>query len=124
MRRLARIFFLLILFTFAFHGLIVAQGYRIEVEMKGLSSGDMLILGEYFTSRMVPMDTIRVDRSGKGVFSGEEAFAGGLYLIYLGPDKFFDFLLGDDQHLLLKADTSDIAFYRSKGQSWAMPSST
>ena len=39
------------------------QGYHIEVTMKGLSK-DTLILGEYFTSRMVPKDTIVLDKNG------------------------------------------------------------
>ncbi len=72
------------------------QGYRIEVDIKGLS-GDTLILGEYFTSRMVPKDTLVLQKNGTGVFENETPFRGGLYLIYFSPDKYFDFLLGDDQ---------------------------
>ena len=84
------------------------QGFRIEVEMKGLS-GDTLVLGEYFTTRMIPMDTIQLDRQGKGIFSGPEALDGGMYLIYLDPNHYFDFLLGDDQMLSIRADTADLA---------------
>ena len=47
-----------------------AQGYRIEVEFKGLSN-DTIILGEYFTSRMIPKDTIVLDQKGTGLFEGE-----------------------------------------------------
>jgi thiol-disulfide isomerase/thioredoxin len=83
------------------------QGYRIEVTMDGLS-GDTLILGEYFTNRMIPKDTILLDRKGYGVFQGEESFQGGLYLIYYSPGHYFDLLLGDDQVLSIKADTSDL----------------
>ncbi len=84
----------------------IGQGYRIEVDIRGLS-GDTLILGEYFTSRMIPKDTVVLDQKGSGVFEGAEAFQGGLYLIYLNPDKYFDFLLGDDQVLTIKADTGN-----------------
>jgi thiol-disulfide isomerase/thioredoxin len=83
------------------------QGYRIEVTMDGLS-GDTLILGEYFTTRMIPKDTILLDRKGYGVFQGEEAFKGGLYLIYYNPGHYFDLLLGDDQVLSIRADTTDL----------------
>ncbi|MFH0759409.1 MAG: thioredoxin-like domain-containing protein [Bacteroidota bacterium] len=84
----------------------IGQGYRIGVDIRGLS-GDTLILGEYFTSRMIPRDTVVLDPNGSGVFEGTVAFQGGLYLIYLNPDKYFDFLLGDDQVLTIKADTGD-----------------
>ena len=84
------------------------QGYRIEVNMEGLSN-DTLILGEYFTSRMVPKDTLVLDKSGYGVFESSVAFQGGLYLIYFSPKYFFDLLLGDDQILVIKADTSDFS---------------
>ena len=84
-----------------------AQGYRIEVEIKGLSK-DTLILGEYFTSRMIPKDTIVLDQKGQGLFEGDEKFTGGLYLIYINPEQYFDLLLGDDQELSIVADTADL----------------
>jgi len=83
------------------------QGYRIEVTMEGLSQ-DTLILGEYFTSRMVPKDTIVLDKKGVGVFEDSQSFEGGLYLIYYNPNHYFDFLLGDDQEFTINADTSDL----------------
>ncbi len=84
------------------------QGYQIEVDIKGLS-GDTLILGEYFTSRMIPQDTLILQKNGTGVFKNETAFQGGLYLLYLSPDKYFDFLIGDDQQFSIKADIDNLA---------------
>ena len=99
---------------FVFFGLFLVisinlngQGYRIHIAMKGLTA-DTVILGEYFTSRMIPKDTIVLDGKGQGVFEGAEPFQGGLYLIYLSPEKYFDLLLGDDQFLSIRADTSDL----------------
>jgi thiol-disulfide isomerase/thioredoxin len=86
---------------------LFAQGYRIEVEFRG-NSNDTIILGEYFTSRMIPKDTIVLDKNGRGIFTGGTAFTGGLYLVYLDPSHYFDLLLGDDQQLSFSADTSDL----------------
>jgi len=86
---------------------LLAQGYKIEVELKGLSN-DTIILGEYFTSRMIPKDTAVLDRNGVGVFTGDQEFTGGLYLIYVDPAHYFDLLLGDDQYLSILADTADL----------------
>jgi len=57
--------------------LLLAQGYRIEVDIAGLSR-DTVILGEYFTSRMIPVDTVVLDQKGRGTFEGDQAFTGGL----------------------------------------------
>lgn len=84
-----------------------AQGYNIDVQIKGMSR-DTLILGEYFTSRMVPKDTLVLDQMGKGAFTDKDALEGGLYLIYIDPDHYFDFLLGDDQDLQISADKNQL----------------
>jgi thiol-disulfide isomerase/thioredoxin len=94
---------LAIMLSAALHG----QGYHIDVEMKGLSE-DTLILGEYFTTRMIPLDTILLDREGRGTFAGDESLVGGMYLVYIDPEHYFDILLGDDQHLGVYADTANL----------------
>jgi thiol-disulfide isomerase/thioredoxin len=88
--------------------LLYGQGHRIEITVEGLSN-DTLILGEYFTTRMIPVDTLVLDRHGKGVFEGPDPFEGGLYLVYFDPNHYFDFILGDDQVLSIRADTADLA---------------
>ncbi|MBN2697618.1 MAG: DUF5106 domain-containing protein [Bacteroidales bacterium] len=85
---------------------VKGQGYRIGVSFKGLS-GDTLILGEYFTTRMIPKDTVVLDSRGSGVFEGPERFRGGLYLIYLNPNYYFDFLIDSLQVFSIATDTSD-----------------
>ena len=105
LKRLLSVFFILFLvFSINLNG----QGHRIEVTLEGLFP-DTLILGEYFTSRMITKDTIVLDGNGYGVFEGAEPYQGGLYLVYLSPGKHFDFLLGDDQVFSIKADTSELA---------------
>lgn len=85
---------------------LYGQGYEIEISFKGLS-GDTVILGEYFTSRMIPKDTIVLDNKGRGVFEGAEKFKGGMYLIYIDQNHFFDFLIDKDQVFSIETDTSD-----------------
>jgi len=99
--------FLSLFFAIFLSSSMLAQGYRIEVEFSGLSE-DTLILGEYFTSRMIPKDTMVLDKDGRGIFEGKTAFTGGLYLIYLDPTHYFDLLLGDDQELSILANISDL----------------
>ena len=103
-----RVFYVLISLIYLFPISLSGQGYHIEVTMDGLSK-DTLILGEYFTTRMIPKDTLVLDAKGYGVFEGQTPFQGGLYLIYYSPTHYFDLLLGDDQELAVVADTSDLA---------------
>ena len=95
------------LLTWLFSFSVSGQGYRIEASINGLS-GDTLILGEYFTTRMIPLDTILLDKNGEGTFTGEEPLAGGMYLVYIDPGHYFDMLIGEDQELKLFADTADL----------------
>jgi len=99
---------LAILLLLSISSLVSAQGYRIEIGLNGLAN-DTLIIGEYFTTRMVPKDTIVLDRKGKGVFEGSQSFQGGLYLVYFSPAHYFDMLMGDDQEFSISADTADLA---------------
>ena len=84
-------------------GFIFGQGYRIEITMEGLSR-DTLVLGEYFTTRMIPKDTLVLDQKGYGVFEDDQTFQGGLYIIYFDPNHYFDLILGGDQDLAINAD--------------------
>ncbi len=96
----------LLLALFSGKGLVSAQGYSIEVNARQMA-GREVILGEYFTSRMVPKDTVVLDKNGKGVFKGDNAFKGGLYILYFDQGHITDFLLDKNQHLTIKTDTSD-----------------
>ena len=90
-----------------------AQGYRIEVEIQGVS-GDTLILGEHFTSRMVPKDTLVLDQGGKGSFTGQEALSGGLYLIYIDQDHYFDFFWATTRSCRSARSRSTCAGFRAR----------
>jgi len=83
-----------------------AQGYKIGINAPDFA-GKQIIIAEYFTSRMVPKDTLDLNLFGTGTFSGEEDFDGGLYVLYFDPGHFFDFMMGDDQEFEIQVDSSD-----------------
>lgn len=83
-----------------------AQGYKIGIKAPDFA-GKQIILAEYFTSRMVPKDTLDLNLFGTGTFTGNEAFDGGLYVLYFDPGHFFDFMIGDDQEFEIQVDSSD-----------------
>lgn len=96
------------LLLFGFSTILNAQsGYEIKVNIKGLSDTS-IILGHYFASQsLYPDDTINVDKSGKGVFKGEEKLKQGLYFIFMPNGTYFELLIGDDQKFEIATDTAD-----------------
>lgn len=83
-----------------------AQGYRIDLDAPDFS-GREVILVEYFTTRMVPKDTVQLNAKGSGTFTGDSLLDGGLYLVYFDPNNYFDFLIGDDQQMGIRTDSLD-----------------
>ncbi len=74
-----------------------AQGYKIDVTIDGWKD-TTLILGHYFNKKMLVNDTIIINKDGKGSFIGEEALPGGIYIIYMPDQKYFDILIDNEQH--------------------------
>ena len=81
-------------------------GHRIEVTIDGLRD-TTLILGHYFDQRMYVDDTTRIDQTGKAVFKGTSPLPGGIYVVYLPSQRYFDLLIDKDQHLSVHTDTAD-----------------
>ncbi len=84
---------------------VLAQGYKIEVKIKG-HEGKQIILGHHKNSNLIPDDTTKTDNKGYGVFSDKKALPGGMYFVYL-DGRYFDFFLADDQIFYMETDTTD-----------------
>ena len=81
----------------------LAQSYKIDVSINGWQD-TTLILGHYFNKKMLVNDTILIDHKGKGTFSGKEKLPGGVYIIYMPDQKFFDLIIDDEQHFSISVD--------------------
>ena len=82
------------------------QGYKIDVTIKGWKD-TTLILGHYFNKKMLVNDTIYIDSNGKGTFEGSDALPGGVYIIYMPDQKYFDIIVDDEQHFSISTDKND-----------------
>src|SRR4030042_27002 len=104
---------LVLLFTTpAFAGQFIQQdpdgdGYLIQFRLKNMKN-DTIILGQRFNQSYIRKDTALLDGSGKGEFQGKEPLPQGMYLVSLPDDRFFDLIIGGDQHFTFQIDTSDI----------------
>jgi thiol-disulfide isomerase/thioredoxin len=87
-----------------------SQGYEIKVKISTLKDST-LILGHFFAKAgaFFADDTVKLDKTGTGVFKDKKILPKGLYIILLPSKKYFDFAMGTDQVFSIEADTSDLA---------------
>jgi thiol-disulfide isomerase/thioredoxin len=83
-----------------------AQGYKIDITIHGWQD-TTLILGHYFNKKMLVNDTILIDEKGKGQFEGEEPLPGGVYIIYMPDQKYFDIIIDEQQHFSIEANKEE-----------------
>ena len=102
----------LLFFTTLFVGLIAqAQqtGYEIKVTLKPFQ-GQYVYLGHYFGKTYPIIDSVKLDANSQGVFKGDKALPGGIYLIgYPNKSGFFEILVDKQQHFSIIADTATLA---------------
>lgn len=101
-------FFLAMCLTLTATTGLAQKGYEIKVKIKSLKAGDQVLLGHHFNSQLFPDDTISLNAKGEGAFKGKEPLPGGMYIIFF-PNKgrYFDIMLGDNQHFTIINDTTD-----------------
>jgi thiol-disulfide isomerase/thioredoxin len=101
-------YFLLILLS-VFPALVFSQlkgGYEVEVNLDGLSDSTVYI-AYHLGDKQYINDTIKLDRSGHGVISGEQSLPEGIYMVVLPGRKYFEFLMSEDQHFGIHCSYSD-----------------
>lgn len=83
-------------------------GYNIEVSIKGLADS-AIYLAYHFGDKQYLKDTIRLDKSGKGLFYGKEPLPQGIYMIVLPGRRYFEVLISDDQNFSAECQYDNFA---------------
>jgi thiol-disulfide isomerase/thioredoxin len=75
-----------------------AQGYNIKVKIPALKDST-LYFGHYLAKAgvYVPNDTLKLNKTGEGIFKNAKALPKGFYIILLPSKKYFDVIIGTDQ---------------------------
>jgi hypothetical protein len=95
----------LFLFTLAV-GQLYPAGYNLQVRVDGLQD-TTLLLAYHLGNRKFIKDTIRVDNSGYGVFTGQEALPGGIYLVVLPEMNYFEIIIDKEQDFTMETSLED-----------------
>ncbi len=85
-----------------------SDGYKIQLTVAGLKD-TKAYLAFYYNGKTYSKDSTMLDSKGVGLFSNKEKLPEGTYIVYFNPDKYFDLLVGADQNIKVKADTSDFS---------------
>jgi thiol-disulfide isomerase/thioredoxin len=85
---------------------VYTAGYNIAVRVDGLQD-TTLLLAYHFGNRKYIKDTIRVDSRGSGVFRGDEALPGGIYLVVLPEMKYFELLIDKNQDFTVETTADE-----------------
>jgi thiol-disulfide isomerase/thioredoxin len=85
---------------------LFSAGYNISIRIDGIQD-TTLLLAYHFGNRKYIKDTIRVDSRGAGIFSGEEALPGGIYLVVMPEMNYFELLIDKEQEFVVETNTED-----------------
>ncbi len=96
-----------LLFCFAFLS-SNAQDYKVTLQTPDYKSG-LAYFTYYYGKNMNVQDSAIVNSKGIAVFEGKGKLPPGVYsIVFPGKNKLFDFLVGKEQVINIKADTTDL----------------
>lgn len=84
------------------------KGYNISLSVKGLSQSSVY-LAYHLGNRQYIKDSVKLDMGGNSTFKGENKLDKGVYIIVLPGNRYFEFLMTDDQHFSISCETTDLA---------------
>jgi len=82
------------------------SGFRITVEVKGLTEGDMMLGYHYGNSKFV-LDTAKIVSPGNYLFQGSERLEPGVYILVFPGNTFFDLVIDKDQNFGIVTTVND-----------------
>jgi len=96
---------LLLLIPFITFGQL-KSGYNIYLTISDLRDSTVF-LAYHLGDKQYIKDTIKLDKSGRGIVRGQEELPQGIYMIVLPGKKYFEILISDHQHFSLSCTYGD-----------------
>jgi peroxiredoxin len=85
---------------------VAEKGYRIDVKVHGVSD-TLSFLAYHYGNRQYIQDTVRIDSEGRFRFEGSEKLPGGIYMVVLPGQKYFEILVDKNQHFEIETVMDD-----------------
>ncbi len=90
------------------------SGYHIDITASQLAN-KQLFLASYFNGKVYVVDTIQLNDKGKGVFQKKKPLNEGMYLVYLHSARYYEMLIGSEQNISVKIDTTSASGFQASG---------
>jgi len=84
---------------------VAQKGYKIQFHIKGLKDTTCLIANYYGNGTYVK-DTVKLDKSGRCIFTAPEDLPKGIYIFIITDKNYFDFIINNDKQFSLETDKS------------------
>ena len=84
------------------------EGYHINVQVNGVSD-TISYLAYHFGDRQYLKDTVEIDSHGHFSFTGKEKLPGGIYLIVMPGNNYFEVIIDKNQHFSIKTEMQNLA---------------
>lgn len=81
-------------------------GYNLSFKIEGLKNVECY-LANYYGNKQYIKDTAQTNVNGEFVFTDTEALGGGIYLVVMPGQKYFEIVVDADQHFHMECDTLD-----------------
>jgi peroxiredoxin len=85
-----------------------AQGVDISLKIKGLKDTSV-ILGYHYGSQKYVTDTIAINGAGEGFVKADTLLPGGIYLVIVPGNTYFEMLISSDQKFSVTTDKSNLS---------------
>ena len=82
------------------------NGYEINITIMDLQDSTVF-LAYHLGDKQYIKDTVKLDRSGNGIFRGQQTLPQGIYMIVLPGRKYFEILISDNQRFSLSCTFSN-----------------
>ncbi len=99
-------FYSILLLLFSLPLISFGQGYQIKVKIKGLQTGDTILLANYYGNKQFIKDSAFSDSKSTVVFKGNEPIPGGLYMVVIPGKSYFEIVVNEPQ-FSIETDTAD-----------------
>ncbi len=99
----------ILLLSFTLSGTLKSQnssGYNISFTITGMEDSKVS-LAFHLGDKQYIKDTVDTDKSGSGLFAGDESLEQGLYMIVMPDNRYFEIILSHDQHFNIVCNRDD-----------------
>jgi len=84
------------------------KGHEIAISVEGLSDAT-IYMAYHLGNRQYIKDSVVLDINGKAVFKGEESYENGVFMLVFPGNRYFEFLMTEDQYFGISCKTSDLS---------------